>query len=89
MDGKVQVIALVGVEQGDSRSHTRSIVVCKLHEQEQSEPVVLLIVAVDPNVLFQGLVNVLGLTVTFRMVPRGKVQLHVQGCAQRSEEVRV
>ena len=33
------------------------------------EPVVLLIVAVDLDVLFQGLVSVLSLTITFRMVP--------------------
>ena len=69
VDGKVWVIPLVGIEWGNGGSCARSIVVSKLREQEQREPVVLLIVAVDPDVLFQGLVSVLGLTITFRMVP--------------------
>ena len=88
VDGKVRVIPLVGIERGNGGSRAQSIVVSKLCEREQCEPVVLLIVAVDLDVLFQGLVSALGLTVTFRMVPRGKVQLHVQGRAKRSEEVR-
>ena len=67
--GKVQVIPLVGIEQGNGGSRARSVVVSKLHEREQHEPVVLLIVAVDLDVLFQGLVSALGLTITFRMVP--------------------
>ena len=57
------MIPLVGIEWGNSGSHAQSIVVSKLHKQEQREPVVLLIVAVDPDVLFQGLVSVLGLTI--------------------------
>ena len=88
VDGKVQVIPLVGIEWDNSGSCTQSVVVSKLCEQEQHEPVVLLIVAVDLDVLFQGLISALGLTVTFRMVPRGKVQLHVQGRAKQSEEVQ-
>ena len=79
---RFQVIPLVGIEWGNSGSCARSIVVSKLCEWEQHEPVVLLIVAVDPDVLFQGLVSALGLTITFRMVPGGEVQLHVQGRAQ-------
>ena len=88
MDGKVWVIAPVGIERGNGGSHARSIVVSDLREWEQSEPVVLLIVAVDTDVLFQGLISVLGLTITFGMVSRGEVQLHVQGHAKRLEEVR-
>ena len=76
------MIPLVGIERGNGGSRTRSIVVSKLRKREQCEPVVLLIVAVDPDVLFQGLGSALGLTVTFRMVPLGKVQLHVQGHAK-------
>ena len=88
VDGKVRVIPLVGIEWGNGGSRAWSIVVSKLREWEQHEPVVLLIVAVDLDVLFQGLISVLGLTITFRMVPRGEVQFHVQGRAKRSEEVR-
>ena len=87
VDGEVQVIALVGVEWVDLCCGTWGVVVCKLREWEQSKPVVLLVAAVDPDVLFQGLISALGLTITFRMVSQGEVQLHVQGCAKRSEEV--
>ena len=69
LDGKVRVIPLVGIERGNGGSHAQSIVVSKLREREQREPVVLLIVAVDPDVLFQGLVSAPILTITFRMVP--------------------
>ena len=69
VDGKVWVIPLVGIEWGNGGSRAWSVVVSKLHEQEQHEPVVLLIVAADPDVLFQGLVSALSLTITFRIVP--------------------
>ena len=68
MDGKVRVIPLVGIEWGNGGSCAWSVVVSKLCEREQCEPVVLLIVAVDPDVLFQGLVSAPILTITFRMV---------------------
>ena len=55
--GKVRVIPLVGIEWGNSGSRAQSVVVSKLCEWEQREPVVLLIVAVDLDVLFQGLVS--------------------------------
>ena len=72
VDGKVWVIPLVGIEQGNGGSCARSVVISKLHEWQQPEPVVLLIVAVDPDVLFQGLISALGLTIIFGMVSRGE-----------------
>ena len=81
------MITFVCVEWGDHRSHAWSIIVGKLHKGKESEPVVLLIVTVDPNVLFQGLISALSLPITFWMVSQGEVQLHVQGCAKRLEEV--
>ena len=88
VDGKVWVIPLVGVEWCNGGSRTWSVVVSELRKWKQREPVVLLIVAVDPDVLFQGLISALSLTVTFRMVPRGEVQLHVQGSAKQLEEAQ-
>ena len=55
VDGKVQVIPLVGIERGNGGCRARSVVVSKLREQEQREPVVLLIVVADPDILFQVL----------------------------------
>ena len=45
--------------------------VCKLHEWQELEPVVLLVVAIEPDVLFQGLVSALGLPTTFWVISQG------------------
>ena len=68
MDGEVWVIAFVGIEWGDLCHDTRGVVVCELTEWQELVPVVLLVVAVDPDILFQGLVSMLGLPITFQMV---------------------
>ena len=64
MDLEVQVIAFVSIEWSDLGGCTRGIVIGKLHEEEESEPVVLLVVAVDLDVLVQDLISVLSLPVT-------------------------
>ena len=73
VDGEVRVIAFVGVEWGDLRHGARGVVVCELAEGEELVPVVLLVVTVDLDVLFQGLVSALGLPITLQMVTRGEV----------------
>ena len=73
MDSEVRVIAFVGVEWGDLRCGARGVVVRELAEWEEPVPVVLLVGTVDPDVLFQGLISALSLSVTFRMVTRGEV----------------
>ena len=70
----VRVISLVSKEWGYSGGSTRGIVVCELREREKLSPVVLLIIEVNPDVLFQCLISVFGLSVTFRMVTRGEVK---------------
>ena len=67
------MIAFVGVEWGDLHCGARGIVVCELAKGEELVQVVLLVVAVDPDILFQGLVSALSLPITFRMVTRGEV----------------
>jgi hypothetical protein len=52
----VQVISFVSEEWGYSSGSTWGIVVCELREREKLSPVVLLIIAVNPDVLFQCLV---------------------------------
>ena len=73
MDGEVQVITIVGIEWGDFCCGAWGIVVCELPKWQELEPVVLLVVAVDPDILLQGLVSMLGLPITFGMVSRGEV----------------
>ncbi|KXN88025.1 hypothetical protein AN958_07408, partial [Leucoagaricus sp. SymC.cos] len=51
-------------------------------------PVVLLIVTIDSEILLQSLVSTFCLTVTFRVITGGKMQLHIQCFTKRSEEVR-
>src|SRR6266481_9724414 len=84
---EVWVVALICEERGNSCGAARSVVVCELSEGEEAQPVVLLVVAVDVEVLFQSLVSVLGLSVTFQVISQGEVQLHVQGGAKGPEEM--
>ena len=83
----VRVISLVGEEWGYSSGSTQGIVVCKLCEQEKLSPVVLLVVAVNLDVLFQCLISVFGLSVAFRMVTGGEVKLHIESFSERPEEM--
>jgi hypothetical protein len=82
------MISLVGEEWRYSRSSTRSIVVSELHEQKKFLPIVLLIIAVNSEVLFQCLIGAFSLSVTFRMVSRGEMKSHVESFSERSEEVQ-
>ena len=84
----VRVISLVSEEWGYSGGSTRGIVVCKLCEWEKLSPVVLLVIAVNPDVLFQCLVSAFGLSVAFRMVTGGEVKLHIESFSERPEEMR-
>ena len=83
----VQVISFVSEEWGYSGGSTRGIVVCEFHEREKLSPVVLLVVAVNPDVLFQCLISAFGLSVTFRMVTGGEVKLHIESFSERPEEM--
>jgi len=60
-------------------SSTWCVVVCELRQWEQVRPVVLLVVAVDPEVLFQCLVRPLCLAIAFRVVTGGEIKVHVKG----------
>src|SRR6266481_6621586 len=84
---EVRVVALVCEEWGNSHGAARCVVVCELSKREEARPIVLLVVAVDVEVLFQSLVSVLGLSVTFQVISQGEVQLHVQGGAKGPEEM--
>ena len=83
----VQMIALVGIERCNTGSSTWHIVVCKLSEWEQAKSIVLLVVSVDSDVLFQSLISSFSLSITFRMITGGEVKLHVENKAKRLKEV--
>ena len=47
----------------------------------------MLVVAIHAQVLFEGLVSLLGLTVTFGVVAQSEMKSHAEKIAERSEEV--
>ncbi len=65
---KVRVVSFVSEERGHTGSLTRHVVVGELSQRKQLGPVVLLVVAVGAEVLFEGLIDLLGLTIPFRMI---------------------
>jgi len=82
VDGDRGMVAFVGKERRDTSGSARSIVISKFRKWEEVSPVVLLVVAIDAEVLFQSLVSMLSLTITFRMVTRGKVQSDVESLSE-------
>ena len=75
---EVGVIAFIGKEGGYARGGTRRIVVGEFHERKEFRPIVLLVVAVDPEVLLKCLVGTLGLTIFLGVITGGEMQAHVQ-----------
>src|SRR6266481_1464620 len=68
--------------------NTGGVVVCELCEGQKAGPIVLLVIAVYPEVLFKGLVSVLSLPITLWMIAGCEVQFHIEGHAQGLEEMR-
>ena len=65
----------------------RCIVVCKLSNWQKIWPIVLLIIAIQPEVRFEGLIHALSLAISFRMIGSGEVELHVEELGKGSAEV--
>jgi hypothetical protein len=82
----VRVIPFVGKEGRSATGCTWSIVVSKFSEGKERRPVVLLVVAEYSEVLFECLIESFSLSVSFRMIARGEVNLHVQRLSEGSEE---
>ena len=79
MNHDVGMIIFIGKEQGYSGRSCQCIVVGELTKREESGPVVLLIVAKYPEVLFKSLVKSFGLSISFWAITQSEVNLHVQG----------
>src|ERR1700731_788263 len=82
------MITLVHKEWGNPHSGARSIVVGKFHQGQEFGPVVLLVIAVTAEVLFQHLVSSFSLSVALRVIPRSEVQGHIEDFAQQAEKMR-
>ena len=62
VDEEIVMIYLVGEERGYARGSTGHIVVGEFRKRKELQPVVLLVVAVNPKVLLKGLISTFGLT---------------------------
>jgi len=87
VDCDVGVVAFVGEEGGDTSGCARGVVKRELHKWEEFGPIVLLVVTVDSEVLFESLVRPLGLTISFWVITRGEMQGDSECFSERAEEV--
>jgi hypothetical protein len=83
----VRVIPFVGKEGRSAGGCTWSIVVSEFSKGKERRPVVLLVVAEYAEVLFECLIESFSLSISFRMIARGEVNLHVQHLSEGSEEM--
>src|SRR3984957_802070 len=83
----VGVITFISEERRNTRCSTRSIVKSKLDQWKESFPVILLVVAVHTQILFQSLICSFSLPIAFRVISGSEVKLHIQSLSERSEEV--
>ena len=81
------VIAFVGEEGGGARSGVRGVVVGELGEGKEVDPVVLLVVDVDSEVLLEHLVDAFGLAVGLGVVGGGEVGFDAKEVAEGSPEL--
>ncbi|KXN87857.1 hypothetical protein AN958_07866 [Leucoagaricus sp. SymC.cos] len=84
----IGVVLFVSEKWEDTGGGIGCIIECELREQEELSPVVLLVITIDLEILLQSLVSTFRLTVTFWVVTRGKMQLHIQCFTKQSEEVQ-
>jgi hypothetical protein len=73
VDGEIRMIAFVGEERRNSSGSTWSIVVGKLCKRKEISPVVLLIIAINSEILLQRLIGSFHLSVSFRVIARGEM----------------
>ena len=72
------MIAFIGEEGGYASGSTRCVVVGEFRERKEFQPIVLLVVAVNPKVLLKCLIGALSLTIPFGVITGGGMQVHVQ-----------
>ena len=91
VDGELGMVSFIRKERGELRRGMRSVVVREFRERKEGDPVVLLIVDVDTEVLLENLVDSFSLTVGFRMIRGGEVGFDVEelheGCPEPRNEV--
>ena len=82
----VRVITFIGKEQGGTSSSIGGIIVREFCKGQEVGPVVLLIISVDSEILFQGLIGAFGLPIAFQVISGGEVMHHVEGFTEGLEK---
>lgn len=88
MDSDVWVVTFVGKEWRDSGSSGRGIVVCKFGERKKSQPINLLIIAINVDELLEGLICSLCLSVAFQVVTRSEMEVDVEDFSKGLEKMQ-
>src|SRR5882724_3088419 len=73
---ELRMEALVGEERGNHGCRVRCVVVCKLGQGKEVNPIVLLVVDVHPKILLQDLVHLFSLAISLGVVGGRKVGLY-------------
>jgi hypothetical protein len=69
--------SVIGEERRDLRRSVRGVIIDEFCQREELIPVVLLIVAIKPEILLQGLVHSFRLTIRLGMIGRRPVSLDI------------
>src|ERR1700761_7156881 len=70
------VVAFIREKRRDAGGGTRCIIESEFGERKEFVPIVLLIPAIHPHILFHSLVRPFGLTVGFQMMSGGEMKFH-------------
>ena len=82
------MVAFICEEGRDTGCCAGGVIEREICEGQKFCPVVLLVVTVDLEVLFQSLIRPLSLSIAFWMVSRGEVEGHSECFSEGVEEVR-
>ena len=74
----IWMVSFVCEERGYSCCCTLSVIVGEFGKGKKFGPIILLVVAVHTDVLFQCLVSAFGLSIAFWMISQGKVKFHIE-----------
>ncbi len=77
MHGNCEVVTLIGVERGNTCGGVRRVVIGEFRKQKQRASIVLLVITVSAEILFECLIDSFSLTVSFGMITRGEMDTHV------------
>ena len=88
VDGEARMVTVVGIKRRVIGGFLNGVVVCEFGDREEGDPVVLLVVAVDAEILFDDLVHAFGLAVSLRVERGGQTRLGTEEFREGCPELR-